>query len=59
MSDANKDDPDTELTATDEMAARYKDGARIKPITGDPADSEPTGLPAGMDDSDKSPVAPF
>jgi hypothetical protein len=49
---------DSERTATDEMADRYRNGARIKPATGDPAQSEPTGLPPGMHDSDKSPVAP-
>jgi hypothetical protein len=47
-----------ERTATDDMADRYRNGARIKPLTGDPNRSEPTGLPPGMHDSDKSPVAP-
>ena len=49
---------DPERTATDEMGDRYRNGARIKPLTGDPEQSEPTGLPPGMHDSDKSPVAP-
>ena len=50
--------PDTERTATDEMVERYRNGARISPVTGDPDRSEPTGLPPGIHDSDKSPVAP-
>jgi hypothetical protein len=51
--------PADERTATDEMGDRYRNGAQIKPATGDPAQSEPTGLPPGVHDSDKSPVAPF
>jgi hypothetical protein len=60
MSDKNRDPaPDDERTATDEMADRYRHGAHIHPANNDPENSEPTGLPAGMKDSDKSPVAPF
>ena len=60
MSDNNRDhDQDTERTATDEMADRYRNGARISPANNDPSDSEPTGLPTGVQDSDKSPVAPL
>ena len=59
MSDEDRDLPqDSERTATDEMADRYRDGARVHPANNDPAESEPTGLPAGVSDSDKSPVAP-
>jgi hypothetical protein len=59
MSDDKKDPaPDDERTATDDMADRYRNGATIKPVTGDPEQSEPTGLPPGMHDSRKSPVAP-
>jgi hypothetical protein len=50
---------DTERTATDEMADRYRNGGRPQPVNNDPENSEPTGLPKGMKDSDKSPVAPF
>jgi hypothetical protein len=49
---------DSERTATDEMADRYRDGAHIIPANRDPENSEPTGLPLGIKDSDKSPVAP-
>jgi hypothetical protein len=60
MSDQKRDQtPETERTATDEMADRYRNGARIQPANNDPDDSEPTGLPTGQQDSDKSPVAPF
>jgi hypothetical protein len=59
MSNDNIDLPQgTERTATDEMADRYKNGARIHPVNNDPETSEPTGLPDGFQDSDKSPVAP-
>ena len=60
MTDDKKRDPstETERTATDDMVDRYRNGARIAPATGDPSRSEPTGLPPGMHDSDKSPVAP-
>lgn len=59
MSNDKRDQPQgSERTATDEMADRYKDGARIQPVNNDPAKSEPTGLPDGVKDSDKSPVAP-
>ena len=58
MSKTDNTDPAGERTATDEMADRYRDGGTIKPITGDPEQSEPTGLPPGVQDSDKSPVAP-
>jgi hypothetical protein len=59
MSDNKKDPvPAGERTATDEMGDRYRAGATIKPVTGDPEQSEPTGLPPGMHDSRKSPVAP-
>jgi len=51
--------PEKERTATEEMADRYRNGAQIQPVNNDPADSEPTGLPRGVHDSDKSPVAPF
>ncbi len=47
-----------ERTATDDMADRYRNGARIVPATGDPNRSEPDGLPPGMHDSTKNPVAP-
>jgi hypothetical protein len=50
--------PVVERTATDEMADRYRNGAHIVPVTGNPDKSEPTGLPPGMHDSNKSPVAP-
>jgi hypothetical protein len=50
---------DAERTATDDMADRYRNGGRIVPATRDPEQSEPTGLPPGVKDSDKSPVAPF
>lgn len=50
---------DAERTATDEMGDRYRNGAHIHPANNDPDDSEPTGLPTGVHDSDKSPVAPF
>jgi hypothetical protein len=59
MDDKKRDQSaETERTATDEMVERYRNGARIAPATGDPNRSEPTGLPPGMHDSDKSPVAP-
>jgi hypothetical protein len=59
MSDKDRDPvQDGERTATDEMGDRYRDGARIHPANNDPSDSEPTGLPTGVKDSDKSPVAP-
>jgi hypothetical protein len=60
MSDKKADEaPEDERTATDEMGDRYRNGGRIVPITRDPEQSEPTGLPPGVMDSDKSPVAPF
>jgi hypothetical protein len=59
MSDTKDAQPADERTATDEMADRYRNGAQIKPVTGDPEQSEPTGLPPGVHDSNKSPVAPF
>jgi hypothetical protein len=60
MSDEKRDQTrDSERTATDDMADRYRNGAKIVPATRDPEQSEPTGLPRGMKDSDKSPVAPF
>jgi hypothetical protein len=60
MTDDKRDQsPDAERTATDDMGDRYRDGGKIVPISRDPAQSEPTGLPPGMEDSDKSPVAPF
>jgi hypothetical protein len=52
-------DQEGERTATDDMADRYRNGARIRPAKSDPDECEPTGLPAGIKDSDKSPVAPF
>jgi hypothetical protein len=60
MTDNKKDgkSPDTEHTATDELVETFRNGARIAPATGDPSKSEPTGLPPGMHDSQKSPVAP-
>jgi hypothetical protein len=58
MSDKTNDTAAEERTATDEMGDRYRDGAHIKPVSGDPAQSEPSGLPPGLQDSDKSPVAP-
>jgi hypothetical protein len=54
-----KQDVDLDLTATDEMANRYRAGARIVPLTRDAVHSEPSGLPLGMHDSDKSPVDPI
>jgi hypothetical protein len=51
--------PAEERTATDEMGDRYRNGAQIQPVNNDPENSEPTGLPRGVHDSDKSPVAPF
>jgi hypothetical protein len=60
MSDEKRDQAhDGERTATDDMADRYRNGGKIVPATRDPEQSEPTGLPLGMKDSDKSPVAPF
>jgi hypothetical protein len=57
MKDEKRDQPsDAERTATDEMADRYRDGARVVPLNRDPDESEPTGLPAGMKDSRKSPA---
>jgi hypothetical protein len=50
--------PEVERTATDDMVDRYRHGAHIVPATGNPDKSEPTGLPPGMHDSNKSPVAP-
>jgi hypothetical protein len=59
MTDKERAKPaEGERTATQEMGDRYRDGARIVPATGDPNESEPTGLPPGMHDSHKSPVAP-
>jgi len=48
---------DDERTATDEMADRYRNGAHIASVN-KPSESEPSGLPKGMHDSHKSPVAP-
>jgi hypothetical protein len=60
MSDKKRDQPkDAERTATDDMGDRYRNGGKIIPITRDPERSEPTGLPPGVKDSHKSPVAPF
>lgn len=56
--DKRNQEPEAERTATDEMADRYRNGGRIVPVTGNPDESEPSGLPPGMHDSDKSPVAP-
>lgn len=56
--DKRNRDRDDERTKTDEMAEAFRNGARIAPVTGDPNRSEPTGLPPGMHDSHKSPVAP-
>jgi hypothetical protein len=60
MTDDKKHDqsPETERTATEDMVERYRNGAQIAPANGDPDESEPTGLPLGWHDSDKSPVAP-
>jgi hypothetical protein len=59
MTDKKSDPPSaTERTATEEMGDRYRNGAHISPATGDPAKSEPSGLPPGVHDSHKSPVAP-
>jgi hypothetical protein len=60
MTDKNdhKQPPANERTKTDELDDAFRNGARIKPANGDPSRSEPTGLPLGMHDSDKSPVAP-
>jgi hypothetical protein len=57
----DKRDPsqESERTATDEMADRYRNGGRPQPVNNDPEHSEPTGLPTGVKDSHKSPVAPF
>jgi hypothetical protein len=60
MTDDKRDQPrDAERTATDEMADRYRDGGKVVPLTRDPEDSEPTGLPNGMKDSRKSPADVF
>lgn len=60
MSTEKGDLPDeSERTATDDMADRYRNGARIQPANNDPEHSEPTGLPEGVHDSDKSPIAPI
>ncbi len=60
MSDDKRDDtPDAERTATDEMADRYREGAKVVPLNRDPKESEPTGLPPGMKDSRKSPADVF
>lgn len=48
---------DDERTATDELDEAFRNGARIVPVNR-ASESEPTGLPRGMRDSDKSPVAP-
>jgi hypothetical protein len=57
MTDDKRDQPrDAERTATDEMGDRYRDGAHVVPLTRDPDESEPTGLPPGMKDSRKSPA---
>ena len=48
---------DDEPTATDALVAAFRNGARIASIN-PPDESEPTGLPRGMHDSHKSPVAP-
>ncbi len=59
MTDKKADRKDAaERTATDDMDDRYRNGARIVPISRDPNRSEPNGLPPGMHDSTKSPVAP-
>ena len=59
MTDKKNDQPrDTERTATEEMGDRYRNRAHIAPVTGNPAKSEPSGLPPGVHDSHKSPVAP-
>lgn len=59
MADKKPDQTEpAERTATDDMADRYRHGAHIVPATGDPNRSEPDGLPPGMHDSTKSPVAP-
>ena len=43
MSDKDRDLSQAgERTATDEMADRYRDGARVHPANNDPNDSEPT-----------------
>jgi hypothetical protein len=57
MTDDKRDQPrDEERTATDEMGDRYRDGAEIVPLTRNPDESEPTGLPPGVHDSRKSPA---
>jgi hypothetical protein len=59
MTSEQRDEPrDSERSATDEMAERYGNGAHVKPATGDATQSEPTGLPPGVHDSNKSPVNP-
>jgi hypothetical protein len=59
MANDKRDEPrDSEKSATDEMAERYAGGAHVKPVTGDATQSEPTGLPPGVHDSNKSPVSP-
>jgi hypothetical protein len=60
MTDDKRDQPrDAERTATDEMADRYRAGGKVVPVTRDAEESEPTGLPAGMKDSRKSPADVF
>jgi hypothetical protein len=57
MKDDKRDQPrDEERTATDDMADRYRDGAKVVPLTRDADKSEPTGLPPGVHDSRKSPA---
>jgi hypothetical protein len=59
MTDDKRDQPrDNERTQTDEMADKFRNGAHIAPANRDPRRSEPSGLPQGMHDSHKSPVAP-
>ena len=52
---------DDEPTATDERVAENRAGAPIVPLTrrdDDPTIDPKTGVPAGMHDSDASPLAP-
>jgi hypothetical protein len=57
MMDDKRDPPrGEERTATDDMGDRYRAGAQIIPLTRNPDQSEPSGLPLGVHDSRKSPV---
>lgn len=52
------DSTDRERSATDDRIDENREPAPIAPVTRDAAQSEPSGLPPGHTDDDRSPLDP-